>query len=82
MKARGTRTGRIFLFGVKKKFRTRELVGLPFLLLDELYQASKKARYVWCEQSWVLENNARLNAIMPYWGAYVYKRYRVYEKAL
>jgi hypothetical protein len=82
LKARGTRTGRIFLFGVKKKFRTRELVGLPFLLLDELYQASKKARYVWCEQSWVLENNARLNAIMPHWGAYVYKRYRVYEKAL
>jgi hypothetical protein len=82
LKARGTRTGRIFLFGVKKKFRTRELVGLPFLLLDELYKASKKARYVWCEQSWVLENNARLNAIMPYWGAYVYKRYRVYEKAL
>jgi len=82
LKARGTRTGRVFLFGVKKKFRTRELVGLPFLLLDELYKASKKARYVWCEQSWVLENNARLNAIMPYWGAYVYKRYRVYEKAL
>jgi hypothetical protein len=82
LKARGTRTGRILLFGVKKKFRTRELVGLPFLLLDELYQAGKKARYVWCEQSWVLENNARLNAIMPHWGAFVYKRYRVYEKAL
>jgi hypothetical protein len=82
LKARGTRTGRIFLFGVKKKFRTRELVGLPFLLLDELYQAGEKARYVWCEQSWVLENNARLNAIMPHWGAFVYKRYRVYEKAL
>jgi hypothetical protein len=82
LKARGTRTGRIFLFGVKRKFRTRELVGLPFLLLDELYRASKKARYVWCEQSWVLENNARMNAIMPYFGAHVYKRYRVYEKAL
>jgi hypothetical protein len=81
LKLRGTKSGRILLFGVKKRFRTRELHGLPFLLLQELYEAAK-GRYDWCEQSWVLENNARLNAIMPYWGAYVYKRYRIYEKPL
>jgi hypothetical protein len=81
LKLRGTKSGRILLFGVKKKFRTRELHGLPFLLLQELYEAAR-GRYDWCEQSWVLENNARLNAIMPYWGAYVYKRYRIYEKPL
>jgi hypothetical protein len=51
-------------------------------LLDELYRAAQKGRYEWCEQSWVLESNARLNAIMPYWGANVYKRYRIYEKPL
>ena len=82
LKLRGTETGRIFLFGVKPKFRTRELYGLPFLLLHELYLAAKKRRYKWCEESWVLENNARLNTLMPYWNAYVYKRYRIYEKAL
>jgi hypothetical protein len=82
LKLRGTRSGRIMLFGVKKKFRTRELHGLPFLLLDELYHAAQSRRYQWCEESWVLENNMRLNAIMPYWGAYVYKRFRLYEKAL
>jgi hypothetical protein len=82
LKLRGTDSGRIMLFGVKKKFRTRELHGLPFLLLEELYLAASKGRYKWCEESWVLENNARLNAIMPYWGAYVYKLYRIYEKAL
>lgn len=82
LKLRGTTNGRVMLFGVKKKFRTRQLHGLPFLLLDELYSRTRKARYQWCEQSWVLENNARMNAIMPYWGAYVYKRYRIYEKAL
>jgi hypothetical protein len=82
LKVRGVTNGRIMLFGVKKKFRTRELHGLPFLLLDELYRVASKARYRWCEESWVLENNARLNAIMPYWGAYVYKRYRLYEKPL
>jgi GNAT superfamily N-acetyltransferase len=82
LKIRGTRSGRILLFGVKKKFRTRELHGLPFLLLQEIYEAASRRSYAWCEESWVLENNARLNALMPYWGAYVYKRYRIYEKPL
>ena len=82
LKIKGVETGRIMLFGVKPKFHTRELYGLPFLLLHELYLGSKKGRYKWCEESWVLENNARLNALMPYWNAYVYKRYRIYEKEL
>jgi hypothetical protein len=82
LKLRGTQTGRILLFGVKPKFRTRQLYGLPFLLLYELYRGARKGRYKWCEESWVLENNTRLNALMPHWHAHVYKRYRIYEKAL
>ncbi len=82
LKVRGTKSGRLMLFGVKKKFRTRALHGLSFLLLDEMANAARKGGYEWCEESWVLENNARLNALMPYWGAYVYKRFRIYEKAL
>jgi GNAT superfamily N-acetyltransferase len=82
LKVRGVETGRIFLFGVKKKFQTRQYYGLPYLLLQELYEGAKKGRYVWCEQSWVLENNSPLNAIMPHWGARLYKRWRIYEKAL
>jgi hypothetical protein len=83
LKVRGTETGRILLFGVKKKFqRRRDLYGLPFVLLNELYEGSKKGRYKWCEESWILESNTRMNALMPYWDAYVYKRYRIYEKAL
>jgi hypothetical protein len=82
LKVRGPRTGRVFLFGVKKKFRTRELYGLPYVLLDELYRRGSEGRYEWCEESWVLENNRALNALMPHWGATVYKRFRIYEKAL
>jgi hypothetical protein len=82
LKLRGVETGRIFLFGVKKKFQTRQYYGLPYLLLQELYEGAKKGRYTWCEQSWVLENNGPLNAIMPHWGAHLYKRWRIYEKAL
>jgi hypothetical protein len=82
LKVRGVESGRIFIFGVKSKFRTRELVGLPFLLLDELYRAAQTRRYTWCEESWVLENNGPLNAMMPHWDAQVYKRFRIYEKLL
>jgi hypothetical protein len=82
LKVRGLETGRIFLFGVRKKFQTRQYYGLPYVLLQELYNGAKEGRYVWCEQSWVLENNSALNTLMPYWGAYVYKRWRIYEKSL
>jgi hypothetical protein len=83
LKIRGVASGRLLLFGVKRKFqRRRELIGLPFVLLHELYLRAKTKRYTWCEEGWVLENNARLNALMPYWDAYVYKRYRIYEKSL
>lgn len=83
LKVRGPKTGRILLFGVKRKFqRRRELLGLPFLLLHELYKGALRGRYEWAEESWILESNARMNAIMPYWDAHVYKRHRIYEKAL
>jgi hypothetical protein len=83
LKVRGTKQGRILLFGVKQKFqRQRELYGLPFVLLEELYLRSQKRRYEWCEESWILETNKRMNALMPYWDAQVYKRWRIYEKAL
>jgi hypothetical protein len=82
LKIRKPETGRLLLFGVKRKFATRALVGLPYLLLYEIYRGSRKARYRWGEMSWVLENNSALNAIMPHWDAYVYKRYRIYEKPL
>lgn len=83
LKVRGTETGRIFIFGVRPKFqRRRDLFGLPFLLLYELYRAARTRRYKWCEESWVLETNSRLTALMPHWDARVYKRYRIYEKAI
>jgi hypothetical protein len=51
-------------------------------LLHTLYEGARKGRYAWCEQSWILENNGPLNALMPYWGAELYKRWRIYEKSL
>jgi hypothetical protein len=83
LKVRGPETGRILLFGVKKRFqRRRDLAGLPFALLNKLYENALTRRYKWCEESWILESNGPMNALMPYWDAHVYKRYRIYEKAI
>ncbi len=82
LKVRGLEQGRVMLFGVKRKFRTRKLFGLPFLLLYEVYAGSREGRYTGAEESWVLETNKRMLAIVPHWEAYLYKRYRIYEKAL
>jgi len=83
LKVRGSETGRILLFGVKKRFqRRRDLAGLPFALLNQLYENALTRRYKWCEESWILESNGPMNALMPYWEAHVYKRYRIYEKAI
>ena len=44
LKVRGLESGRILLFGVKRKFqRRRELIGLPFVLLHELYLRAKRS---------------------------------------
>ena len=82
LKVRGVESGRVMLFGVKHEFRTRALYGLPFLLLDELYRSSQHGRYKWCEESWILESNGPMNALMQYWNTQVYKRYRIYERSL
>lgn len=83
LKVRGLESGRIILFGVKKTFRHRRaLMGLPFLLLQKLYENALTRRYKWCEESWVVESNAAMRALLPYWDAYLYKRYRIYERKL
>jgi GNAT superfamily N-acetyltransferase len=83
LKVRGLESGRIMLFGVKKEFqRRRDLYGLPFLLLYELWRGSQGRRYRWGEESWVLETNKLMIAILPHWDARPYKRYRVYEKVV
>src|SRR5262249_282176 len=81
LKIRKLESGRLILFGVKKKFlHRRELVGLPYLLLQELYLGATGGRYKWAEMSWVLETNGAMNALLRHWDLDVYKRYRVYEK--
>src|SRR5439155_16805341 len=83
LKVRKLESGRVVLFGVKTKFRhRRDLIGLPFLLLYQIYLGARKGRYKWGEMGWILESNGPMNAMLAHWDTQVYKRYRIYEKEL
>jgi GNAT superfamily N-acetyltransferase len=76
---RQVKGSRAFVFGVKQPYRR---LGLPILLFYETEQYMRRRGYEWCELSWNLEDNRLINDFDRELGAEIYKRYRVYEKAL
>jgi GNAT superfamily N-acetyltransferase len=79
-----TRRGRIkwvrlLLIGVLAEWRT---CGIDAALYYELAQSAGRLGIELCEGSWVLEDNFRMNRIMPTLGAEIYKRFNLYEKVL
>lgn len=74
---RGTR---LLLCGIRPKFRGQ---GLSYVLLDYMQrQLFDNPRYDYHEISWVLEDNAAMNARMESFGARRSKRYRIYRMEL
>jgi hypothetical protein len=83
LKVRGPRSGRLFMLGIKKKFRkVRRYAGMSAFLYVEANQAGHRLGIRDAELSWTLEDNAPVNVGIRMMGGRVYKRYRVYEKAL
>src|SRR5262249_52624588 len=70
---------RLLLLGILGEYRTR---GLYPLLLAELQRQSRGGPYRRLEFSWVLEDNRDINQPAAQAGARLYKRYRIYQKAL
>ena len=70
--------GRLLPLGVPPEYRR---LGLYPLMLDELRRRSP-TRYRRLECSWVLEDNANINAPVAAAGAVHDKAYRLYQKAL
>ena len=62
-----------------KEFRGK---GVDGLLYYESVVAAVRHGYRWAEASWVLENNDAMNRPIKLMGSEIYKRYRVYQKAL
>jgi hypothetical protein len=70
---------RLLLLGVLPEYRT---LGLYPLLVVELRRQLRGGPYRRAEFSWVLEENRDINRPAEQAGARLYKRYRIYQKAL
>jgi RimJ/RimL family protein N-acetyltransferase len=70
---------RLLLYGIKPEYRNR---GVDALLFKEGHKNIIKGGYKRIEFSWILEDNIQVIRICEMFGARLYKRYRIYEKAI
>ncbi len=83
LKVEGTKTARLALLGIKKKVRTqRKYAALALYLYGAMSEAGRSMGIESGELSWTLEDNGPVNAGVRMMGAQIYKRYRVYDRAL
>jgi ribosomal protein S18 acetylase RimI-like enzyme len=71
--------GRLLALGVRKEFRGR---GLELLLIKQAVASAAKMGWEYGDLSWTLEDNKLINNVILAVGAKVYKKFRIYEKAL
>jgi GNAT superfamily N-acetyltransferase len=70
---------RLLVLGVLPEYRRR---GIEALLLREVYGPVRRLGYRRAELGWVLDDNAVTRQTAERWGAWVAKRYRIYEGAV
>lgn len=83
LKVQGPKTARLILLGIRKKYRNiRKYAGLSTFLYVKMNEAGQRCGIEWGELSYTLEDNAPVNVAIKFMGGTIYKRYRIYEKAL
>jgi hypothetical protein len=83
LKVKGPSSARLALLGIRKKYRhVRKYAGLSTYLYVEMNESAKKLGIRSGELSWTLEDNGPVNVGIKFMGGKIYKRYRVYERAL
>jgi hypothetical protein len=83
LKVKGVKTARLMILGIRKKFRVqRKWAPLSIALYVEMNKRGAALGMTWAELSWTLEDNGPVNVGIRMMGAKIYKRYRVYERAL
>jgi hypothetical protein len=60
----------------------RKYAGLSAFMYAEMNEGGRKLGMREGELGWTLEDNGRMNAGIQLMGGKIYKRYRIYEKAL
>lgn len=83
LKTQGTKTARLALLGVRKKYRNVKKYGaLSTFMYAELAKMGQRIGIHWGELSWTLEDNAPVNLAIKFMGGRIYKTYRIYGKSL
>jgi GNAT superfamily N-acetyltransferase len=83
LKVEKLKTARMPLMGVRKKLQGKPLgVAFAYKMIDMTNSANIDRGVKGSELSWILETNEALLSLLLDMGAKVYKRYRIYEKAL
>ncbi len=76
-------TARLMMLGIRREFRNvRKYMGLSAAMYAEVATRGEAKGYRWGELSWTREDDRPINAGITSMGAKIYKRYRVYDKAL
>ncbi|GAB4408908.1 MAG: hypothetical protein OHK0032_04390 [Thermodesulfovibrionales bacterium] len=70
---------RLLLLGIKQEYRNK---GVDALLFREGFRGVRKGGYKRVEFSWILEDNIPVQRLVEMIGGRLYKRYRIYEKAI
>ncbi|MBI3073931.1 MAG: N-acetyltransferase [Deltaproteobacteria bacterium] len=84
IKVRGLKSSRLALLGIKRSYRGQGFGGrgLAPLLYTEMHLRSQKLGHWGGELGWTLEDNDRINVGIEFMGGKVYKKYRVFQKAI
>lgn len=84
LKVRHPRSSRLMLLGIKREVRAnvKRYGGLSAAMYVEVAKRGIGKGYRWGELSWTREDDAPINLGIRAMGAELYKKYRVYRKAL
>lgn len=83
LKVKKPSSGRLIILGIKKKFRVqKKWAGLSIALYVEMNERARRLGMTHNELSWTLEDNGPVNVGIKMMGGKIYKRYRIYERAL
>ncbi len=83
LKVSGTPSVRMALMGVRRKWQNSPIGAVLALSITQQSRMSQLAHgVVRGELSWILDSNKRMKHMLKFVGGTVYKRYRIYEKAL
>ena len=73
------KTGRIMALGIKQQYRSGSI--LPVFMHESLRRAIAYGS-TGAEASWVLEDNQAMRQPIDAWGGRVYRKWRIYERAI